>query len=67
MLIREFGIRAISNAPLLPPETDDFRRMGLRGTEFRPLIIRQALATTVQPLVARPFVGPRSRQSQQLS
>lgn len=67
MLIREFGIRAISNAPLLPPDTDDFRRMGLRGTEFRPLIIRQALATTVQPLVARPFVGPRSRQSQQLS
>ena len=67
MLIREFEIRAISNAPLLPPDTDDFRRMGLRGTEFRPLIIRQALATTVQPLVARPFVGPRSRQSQQLS
>jgi len=50
-----------SNAPLALPDAEDFQRLGLRRSEYRPLVIRRALARVAGPLVAGQ-VGAPSRE-----
>lgn len=59
---------SFSNAPLIAPDAEDFRRIGLRRAEFRPLIIRLALnrAATVT-VESMPAVGSSLERSQKVS
>lgn len=47
-----------SNAPLAVLEAEDFRRLGLRRYEYRPLMIRRALGRLSVPFVVADLRGP---------
>jgi hypothetical protein len=56
-----------SNAPLTQPDAEDFRRIGLRRAEFRPLVIRLALMRSAQLLGAMRVDGSHLERAQKLS
>lgn len=56
-----------SNAPLTQPDAEDFRRIGLRRDEFRPLVIRLALMRTAQLLRTMRADGSHLERAQKLS
>lgn len=59
---------SFSNAPLIAPDAEDFRRIGLRRAEFRPLVIRLALKRTAAvALGALPAVGSSLERAQKLA
>ncbi len=58
---------SFSNAPLIAPDAEDFRRIGLRRAEFRPLVIRLALKRAATALGALPAVGSSLERAQKLA
>lgn len=59
---------SFSNAPLIAPDAEDFRRIGLRRAEFRPLVIRLALKrAAATALGALPAVGSSLERAQKLA
>lgn len=56
-----------SNAPLTQPDAEDFRRIGLRRDEFRPLVIRLALMRSAQLLGTMRADGSLLERAQKLS
>lgn len=59
---------SFSNAPLVAPDAEDFRRIGLRRAEFRPLIIRLALKRAAAGTVdCMPAVGSSLERAQKVS
>ncbi len=58
---------AVSSTPLPPPTADDFQRMGLRRMEFRPPLIRKALARTASPLALLHLRSPNGELERMLA